>query len=169
MRELVAKIRENPVLFTFKPQKIINPKCELHSTKVYKFTIKAPLSDSLDMDYKQSLKNLNHLKEFIRAWDECYIFFFFNSETTYNIKIYDIALTPEQKKKIDQERRNSFPYGYISCEKSGEEILYYRDTNITIEFDLFLENFNVFSFHDPVDNKLVHQQFLLLIELLKNK
>lgn len=121
------------------------------------------------MEYQQSIKNLYHLKDFIRAWDECYIFCFFNSETTYNIEIYDIALTPEQKNRIDQERRNRFPYGYISSEKSGEEILYYRDTNITIEFDLFLENFNVFSFHDPVDNKLVHQQFLLLIELLKNK
>lgn len=121
------------------------------------------------MDYQQSIRNLNHLKNFIRAWDDCYIFFFFSSETVYKVEVFGIEHTAVEKQKIEQERRNGFPYGFVNCEKSGEEILYYRDGNITVEYDFFLEKFNYFYCKDPVDIKVVQQQFLMLIDMLKNK
>lgn len=121
------------------------------------------------MDYQQSIKNLNHLKNFIRAWDECYIFFFFNSETNYDIEIYDLQYSAEEQKKIDLHLRGCYPYAYINNEKSGHELLYYHDQNIGIEYDFFLEQFNYFYCKDPVDIKAVQQQFLMLIEMLKNK
>ncbi len=121
------------------------------------------------MDYQQSIKNLNHLKNFVRAWAECRIFFFFYSETEYEIKIYSGQRTRKQKKIIDKNLRNGFPYGYISNDESGEEILYYRDNNISVEYDFFLQKTIDFICDDPVDKKLVKQQFLLLIELFKNK
>ncbi len=121
------------------------------------------------MDYQQSIKNLNHLKNFVRAWTECHIFFFFYSETEYVIEIYEPDFTPEQQQKIDENLHSGFPYGYINSEKTGEEILYYYDENIHIEYDFFLNGFNDFICHDPVDIQIVQKQFLQLIEFLKNK
>ena len=121
------------------------------------------------MDYQQSIKNLNRLKNFVRAWAECHIFFFFYSEVDYKIKIYNNKRTRKQKRIIDKNLRSEFPYGYISNEKCGKEILYYCDKNIAVEYDLFLQKFNFFEFDDPIDVKLVRQQFLQLAELLKNK
>ena len=121
------------------------------------------------MDYRQSIKNLNHLKNFIRAWDECYIFFFFYSEANYDIEIYGVERTAEQKNRIDESMCDQFPYAYVSNEKSGAETLYYHDKNITVEFDLFFGEVNLFYCYDPVDKKILQQQLSQLIELLKNK
>ncbi len=121
------------------------------------------------MDYQQSIKNLNHLKNFVRAWTECSIFFFFYSETEFKNETYCNNRTQVQKKIIDEMLRNGFPYGYISNKDTGEEILYYRDQNITVQYDLFFEKYNIFYCYDPVDKKILQQQFLQLVELLKNK
>jgi hypothetical protein len=99
------------------------------------------------MDCQQSIKNLNHLKNFIRAWDECYIFFFFNSETNYDIEIYDLQYSAEEKKSI------------CICEDVIHMLI------------LITKNLGVNNFYctDPVDMKDVQQQFLMLIEMFKNK
>lgn len=121
------------------------------------------------MDYQQSIKNLNHLKNFVRAWTECSIFFFYYSESDYKIEIYDLDLTAVQNELIDENLRSKFPYGFISNEKSGHEILYYCDKNIAVEHDLFLQKTTDFICKGSADKKQVQQQFLLLIDLLKNK
>ena len=124
------------------------------------------------MDYQQSIKNLNHLKNFVRAWTECRIFFFFYSEAEFKNEIYDGKRTSTQQKVIDQNLHSKFPYGFISNDKSGKEMLYYRDENITVQYDLFSQEFDVFGCHDPddpVDKEQLRSQFLLLTELLKNK
>jgi hypothetical protein len=121
------------------------------------------------MDYQQSIKNLNHLKNFVRAWSECRIFFFFKSEIEYEIKIYDSTFTSEQQENIDECLQAGFPYGYICNKKNGEEELYYYDENIHVEYDLFLNTFDDFICHDIVDTKIIQKQFEQLIEILKNK
>lgn len=121
------------------------------------------------MDYQQSIKNLNHLKNFIRAWDECYIFFFFNSEANYDIEICGIEEATALQKKIDLHLRSRFPYGYVCNNSGAEETVYYCDKNIIVEYDLFAQQFNDFICFDPVDNKNLQKQFLILIEMLKNK
>ena len=131
--------------------------------------IQSRINRSIIMDYQQSIKNLNHLKNFVRAWTECRIFFFFYSDSEYKIEIYNTKRTNKQKKRIDRKRRSKFPYSFISNDESGEETLYYRDQNIAVEYDLFLQKTTDFICNDPVDKKRVQQQFLLLIELLKNK
>ncbi len=119
------------------------------------------------MDYQQSIKNLYHLKNFVRAWTECNIFFFFNSETEYKIEIFELNFTTDQRDAIDQNLRSGFPYGYICNKKIGEETLYYSDANIDVDFDFFLNEWNDFICYDPVDMKLVQMQFALLFDLLK--
>ncbi len=121
------------------------------------------------MDYKQSIKNLNHLKNFIQAWDYCHIFFFFNSETEFEIEIYDSEWTNEQQEKIDKNLQTKWPYAYISNEKSGDEILYYTDDNITVWCNLFSDTIDDFLCHDPIDKKAAQEQFQMLIKLLENK
>ena len=121
------------------------------------------------MDYQQSIKNLNHLKNFVRAWAECSIFFFFYSDSDYKIEIYNLDLTDVQNEIVEQNLRSKFPYGFISNEKSGQEILYYCDQNISVECDLFLESTIAFFCKNSIDKKIVQQQFLWLVEFLKNK
>ena len=96
-------------------------------------------------------------------------FFFYYSESDYKIEIYDLDLTVVQNELIDENLRSKFPYGFISNEKSGHEILYYCDKNIAVKYDLFLQKTMDFICKYSTDKKLVQQQFLLLVELLKNK
>ena len=121
------------------------------------------------MDYQQSIKNFNHLKNFARAWSECNIFFFFYSETEYRVEIYNSDFTYVEQENIDQNFCSGFPYGYICCRNTGDEILHYRDKNINMEYDLFFERFNLVFCYDPADKKILRQQFLLLAEMFKNK
>jgi hypothetical protein len=121
------------------------------------------------MDYQQSIKNLSHLKNFARAWAECHLFFFFYSETEYEIEIYGLIFTDEQQSKIDKNFYSGLPYAYMSCKNTGEEILHYRDKNIDADYDLFSEAYSVVFCSDPADKKILQHQFFLLAELIKNK
>ena len=121
------------------------------------------------MDYQQSIKNLNHLKNFVRTWAECHIFFFFYSEAEYEMQICDSNFTTEQHHRIDENLRSGFPYAYICNRKTGEETLYYSDMNIDVVFDFFLNEWSDFICYDSVDMELVQKQFAMLFELLKNK
>ncbi len=121
------------------------------------------------MDYKQSIKNLNHLKNFIQAWDYCHIFFFFNSETEFEIEIYDSEWTNEQQEKIDKNLRSPMPYALIKSEECAEDILYYTDQNLTARYDFLRETISDIFFHDPIDEKAAQKQFQMLIKLLENK
>ena len=121
------------------------------------------------MNYQQSLKNFNELKNLIRPWAECQIFFFFDSETEYGVEIFEVDLNSEQEKIIDLYRYAEFPYGYIDHEKGGHEVFYYNDENVSIKYDLFADDCIYWYFHFKADKKLVRQQFKMLIDLLKNK
>ncbi len=121
------------------------------------------------MDYQQSLKNFNELKNLMRPWAECKIFFFFTSESEYEVEIYDIEYTEKQKNKIDENLIKPTPYGYLRLDKNGHEILYYHDANVTIRYDLFTEDLRDFYCQDPVDINLVRKQFLQLIYIMKNE
>lgn len=120
------------------------------------------------MDYQQSLKNFYHLKNFVRAWTECHIFFFFYSDTEYIVEIYNSEFTPEQQNKLDENLSSEFPYGYVSNERTGEEILYYFDSNITINYDLYSDSINDFICYDFANKKILQQQFFQLVKMLKN-
>ncbi len=121
------------------------------------------------MDYQQSIKNLNHLKNFARAWTECHIFFFYYSETEYRVEIYNSDFTDAEQENIDQNLRKTWPYAFICNEKCGQEILYYSDKNITIRYNLFSDTVNDFFYMGRVDKKESQKQFLRLINILKNK
>ncbi len=127
------------------------------------------LRRSTVMDYQQSIKNLNQLKNFVRAWTDCHIFFFFYSETEYRVEIYNSDFTHVEQENIDQHMYSGFPYGYICNKNTGEEIFHYRDKNIDIEYDLFAEEFRLVFCYDPIDKKALQRQFLLLAEMFKNK
>ncbi len=119
------------------------------------------------MDYQQSLKNFHELKNFMRPWAECKIFFFFSSETEYEVDTFDIIATTEQQSKIEDYRSRSTPYAYLRHKNDDQETLYYSDDNISVEYDLFAENYNYFHCHFRVERKVLQQQFLMLVNLLK--
>ncbi len=121
------------------------------------------------MDYQQSLKNFNELKNLMRPWAECQIFFFFESEIEYGYEIYESDLNSEQLIIIDSYRFGKLPYGYIDHEKNGHEVFYYNDENVTIKYDLFADDCIYWYFHFKADKKLVQQQLKMLTDLLKNK
>lgn len=123
------------------------------------------------MDYQQSLKNFNHLKNFIRARTFCQIFFFFKSETEceYIIETFDLDRKEEQLDQIETERIKGLPFASIINDRNGDEQLFYHDENMDIEYDLFREEFIIFYCYDPVDLKLLQQQFSMLFKLLENK
>ncbi len=121
------------------------------------------------MDYQQSLKNFNELKNLMRPWAECQIFFFFESETEYHVEIYEVDLNLEQQKIIDSYRCRELPYGYIDHERDGHEVFYYNDENISIKYDLFTDDCIYWYLHFKADKKLVQQQFKILANMLKNK
>ncbi len=121
------------------------------------------------MQYQQSIKNFNTFKNFVRPWGECKIFFFFESETVYAFEIFNFLVTPEQQEKIDDYRSRSTPYAYIRHKNGHEEVLYYSDDNVSIEYDLFAQDYIYFHCHFRVDKKLLQEQFLMLENVLKNK
>ncbi len=127
------------------------------------------MSDSLGMDYKTSFENVNRMQNSIRPWTDCQIFFFFNSDTEFEIHIYEHQLTPEQNSKVDENLYSTKPYGLMRFEESGEELLYYKDDGIVISFGLFSETLLQVHYRNPIDIKAVQAQFLLLEKLLKNK
>ena len=85
------------------------------------------------------------------------------------MEIYETERTYEQQSKIDVARAKSLPYAFISNDKNGEEVLYYHDQNVDIEYDLFGDIVITFDCYDHIDIKTIRQQFLLLINLLENK
>jgi hypothetical protein len=121
------------------------------------------------MGYQQSFKNFHQLKNFVRPWADCYIFFFFYSETEFQVEIYGVDLTVEQQDKIDKNRYGKNPYGVMNFDESGEETLFYKDEKINIEYGLFSETFLQVGFRDPIDMQALRSQFLMLVEMLKNK
>lgn len=121
------------------------------------------------MDYKKSFENVRRMQNSIRPWTDCQIFFFFNSETEFDIQIYEHQLTPEQDSKVDENLYSTKPYGLIRFEESGEEILYYKDDGIVIKYGLFSESLLQVHYTDPIDLKAAHAEFLLLFKILENK
>jgi hypothetical protein len=121
------------------------------------------------MDYQQSFRNLDQLKNFIRPWTDCYIFFFFYSETEFQVEIYGVDLTVEQQDKIDKNVYGNFPYGYMSIGQEGNETLYYHDKKIIIVYDTFADKLRDVDFQDPVDIKAARAQFLQLFKILENE
>ncbi len=105
----------------------------------------------------------------IRPWADCQIFFFFNSDTEFEIHIYEHQLTPEQDIKVDENLYSTKPYGLMRFEESGEELLYYKDDGIVISYGLFSETLLDVYYRNPIDIKAVQAQFLLLEKMLKNK
>ena len=97
------------------------------------------------MDYQQSIKNFNTLKFFISPWSECQIFFFFESENKHEVESFNFTVTPEQQEKINDYRSRSTPYAYIRHKNGDEEVLYYSDENISIEYDLFTQDYFFFT------------------------
>ena len=121
------------------------------------------------MNYEQSLKNLSLLKNFSSPWTVCQMFFFFSLQNDYEFKICEGEITEEQKEDIVDHRIKGFPYGYLCLKNSGEELMFYHDINMSVEFDLFAQELISIDFHDPIDMELVRQQFELLFKFLKNK
>ena len=121
------------------------------------------------MDYQQSFKNFHQLKNFISPWTECYIFFFFHSETEFEIEIYGADFTEAQRKKIDENRYGKNPYAVMNFQESGEETLFYKDEKMTIEYGLFSEQYLEIGYTDPLDIQVLQSQFLMLIKMLENK
>ncbi len=121
------------------------------------------------MDYKQSFDNLNRLKNSIRLWTDCQIFFFFNSETEFEIHIYERELTEEQDRKIDENLYSTKPYGLMRFGHSGEEMLLYKDDKIDIYYDLFLDELIEVGYNDPIDMEAFRKEFLLFIKIMENK
>jgi hypothetical protein len=121
------------------------------------------------MDYQQSIKNFNKLKILISPWAECQIFFFFGCETEYTVEIFNFLVTSEQQEKINDYRSRTTPYAYIRHRNGDEEVLYYSDDNVSIEYDLFTQDYIFFHCHFRVDKKLLQEQFLMLENMLKNK
>lgn len=124
---------------------------------------------SSNMDYQQSVKNFDILKNFVCVLKDYHIFFFFTSDTEYKVKFYESDLSEEELKRIEDHRISGLAYGFMNNEKSGVEALNYFDSNVYIEYDIFSESFVSFDCHDPINMELVSVQFLQLIEVLKNK
>ncbi len=121
------------------------------------------------MDYQQSFNNLFRLKNSVRLWTDCQIFFFFTSEIEFEIHIYERELTKEQIIKIDDNLYSTKPYGFMRFEESGEELLFYKDDNLDIYYDLFSERLIEVGYNDPVDMEAFRKEFLLFIKMLENK
>lgn len=121
------------------------------------------------MNYKKSFENVRRIQNSIRPWTDCKIFFFFYSETEFEIHIYEHQLTQDQKNKVDENLYSTMPYAYIRFEECGEELLYYKDDGIVISYGLFSETLLRVNYRDPIDIKAVQAQFLQLEQLLKNK
>lgn len=121
------------------------------------------------MDYQQSFDNLNRLKNSIRLWTDCQIFFFFTSEADFEIYIYEKELTDEQQAKVDENLYSTKPYGLMMFEESGQETLYYKDDMIDIHYDMFLEELIEVGYNDPIDMEALRKELLFFFKMMENK
>lgn len=87
------------------------------------------------MTYEQSLKNIEILKNIVWPFNtDKYIFFDFHSETEFKIVFINCHLILNEKMVTNNAAK--LPVANIHCAEFGQEILFYDDQNMNIDFNL---------------------------------
>lgn len=114
------------------------------------------------MTYEQSLKNIEILKNIVWPIDTgYYIFFDFYSESEFKTVLLNCPLLLNEKMCANNNAK--LPVANIHCNKLGQEILFYDDQNLNIDFNLTTNKL----IYDALNYKVTWKQ--LKIDLLKLK
>ncbi|MEK6628141.1 MAG: hypothetical protein AABY53_05905 [Bdellovibrionota bacterium] len=91
------------------------------------------------MTYKQSLKNIEILKNLLWPWDTDYIFFDFKTESEFKIIFFDKKNSNKIEKYLPIKHRAKLPVAHVHENEQGQEELYYEDNFFRFRFNLATE------------------------------
>lgn len=88
------------------------------------------------MTYKQSLKNIEILKNLVWPWDTEYIFFNFKTEAEFEVLFFDKENSHKIEEYLPLKWNAKLPLAHIHENKIGQEILLYVDNTVTYKHNL---------------------------------
>ena len=120
------------------------------------------------MTYEQSLQNIENIKNFILPYGDCIIFFDFKIANSFEIVFFTKSTYLENDKlRADALNRNC-PHALIKNDKNDLPVLSYIDNNITLNFNIGLNETVQFHSKKTVDNNKLKNELMSLIKQLKN-
>lgn len=123
------------------------------------------------MTYQESFANALRLKDYVRLYDEqAWIYFIFTSETEFTLQIFPVKPSYEIRHRIQREAFsvNKIPMACV-CLDEGVGTFFYRDLNVTVEFDLKDDRIIYFDGEEstPIDMDKVRKSFNELLGKFK--
>lgn len=111
------------------------------------------------MIYKQSLKNIEVLKNLISPWNIDYIFFDFKTASEYEIIFFDKENSHKIEEYLVTKHCTELPVAHIHENDQGQEVLYYEDDIFRYRFnfvteEIYMHDSTGYFRHCPLQMKL---------------
>ena len=120
------------------------------------------------MTYEQSLQNIENIKNFVLPYGNQVVVFDFQNVDLFQI-IFFSNYTDQISDKLRADALNrNCGFAVIENDKNDLPILSYIDDNLTMTFNLELNEVVQFERSKPVNIEKLKNDFMDLIKLLKN-